>query len=675
MLFLRVLVVLLVYPSIPLAKEIKQGNFSLEIIDEKPWVSPFSLNFEHTPSQNSEYGSIRYILIDDQVFQDKDNSISTYYRQISQPLNPSGVDSFSSISISFNSEYQKLFIHDIKIYRDGEEFDRINGIKVKFSQNEPDSENLIYTGLVTANIFIQDLRTYDIIEYSYSIEGRNPIYGSKFFSSRQLQWGVPVENIFVKFITPKEKKIKHQFIGQNYKIKKSKSNGFKQLQLHIEDQPGLIVEDDYPEWHFPYPWISVSEYKNWNQIAKWGVNLYTKDTTKEIKIVNDKINEIWIASKDKFDYAKRSLKFIQDDIRYLSLSLGKNTHFPHSPTSVLNSRYGDCKDKSNLLVHMLNKKGIEAYPALVSYSNRGEVDLGLPSPGVFDHVITVAKIKGREFWFDPTRSLQEGDIEFRPISNFKKALVLNKNSAKFSTINLNFEKHNKVEMHETFRSDLKDLSATLDVTTKYHGLIAEYYRRRFSSSSKLQLNQEFQQYYSEYYDGIELKEMSAIDNPKTNSFSVRESYTIPGFWKEQGNQYVVSASFYHTAIRDRVKVPTTTTRKTPLSISQPVLVENKLSVKLPKDVELNIEEPPKAINTQRFNYNSRLDYSNGDYEMITNLSIKDDFVTQKEMKEFKEYMSKIKDDTGYSLTVNLPKSAINYRFTKKLTNSLEKLMK
>ena len=53
---------------------------------------------------------------------------------------------------------------------------------------------------------------------------------------------------------------------------------------------------------------------------------------------------------------------MQDEVRYLGLENGISAYKPSSPNKVYNQRFGDCKDKSLLLVTMLNQMNIEAYP-------------------------------------------------------------------------------------------------------------------------------------------------------------------------------------------------------------------------------------------------------------------------------------------------------------------------
>jgi hypothetical protein len=60
---------------------------------------------------------------------------------------------------------------------------------------------------------------------------------------------------------------------------------------------------------------------------------------------------------------------------------------PHAANETLANEYGDPKDKHTLLAALLNAESIPAYPAWIASSR--EIDPGVPSPGQFNHLITV----------------------------------------------------------------------------------------------------------------------------------------------------------------------------------------------------------------------------------------------------------------------------------------------
>src|SRR5436309_16112666 len=72
-------------------------------------------------------------------------------------------------------------------------------------------------------------------------------------------------------------------------------------------------------------------------------------------------------------------------ICYVSLSLGLGGYLPRLPAQVVESRYGDCKDKATLFIAMARAMGVHAFPVLLS--SNGNADSTVPTVQQFDHMI------------------------------------------------------------------------------------------------------------------------------------------------------------------------------------------------------------------------------------------------------------------------------------------------
>ncbi len=79
--------------------------------------------------------------------------------------------------------------------------------------------------------------------------------------------------------------------------------------------------------------------------------------------------------------------FLQHQVRYVAVEVGIGGFRPSAPQEVLARRWGDCKDKSLLLVDLLAEAGIEAYPALIRAGSDRRIDAEFPSPWQFNHMI------------------------------------------------------------------------------------------------------------------------------------------------------------------------------------------------------------------------------------------------------------------------------------------------
>jgi tetratricopeptide (TPR) repeat protein len=99
------------------------------------------------------------------------------------------------------------------------------------------------------------------------------------------------------------------------------------------------------------------------------------------------------------------------EIRYTGVELGKGGIVPRTPAETLHRKFGDCKDKSVLLIAALRALDIPAYIALLDAADdEPDVEATLPGFGNFNHAIVV--VPGTPpIWIDPTdRFARAGEL-------------------------------------------------------------------------------------------------------------------------------------------------------------------------------------------------------------------------------------------------------------------------
>ena len=93
---------------------------------------------------------------------------------------------------------------------------------------------------------------------------------------------------------------------------------------------------------------------------------------------------------------------MQDKVSYMLNGMESGNYVPESPTKTWETRYGDCKAKTLLLLSLLDQLGIKAEPVLTNLGISDAAPDMLPMPGAFDHVLVRSEIGGRTYWLDGT---------------------------------------------------------------------------------------------------------------------------------------------------------------------------------------------------------------------------------------------------------------------------------
>ncbi len=143
--------------------------------------------------------------------------------------------------------------------------------------------------------------------------------------------------------------------------------------------------------------LQVSTFPDWESFAAWYLRLIElADTvTDEIRA---KAAELTVGIDSEEGKVRALYEFVAR-LRYVSVPLGVNSYRPHAAANVLANRYGDCKDKANLLNALCRAEGIEAKLVLVPrFSEANEAVPGL----AFNHAISRIELPGGPMWLDST---------------------------------------------------------------------------------------------------------------------------------------------------------------------------------------------------------------------------------------------------------------------------------
>jgi hypothetical protein len=210
----------------------------------------------------------------------------------------------------------------------------------------------------------------------------------------------------------------------------------------------------------------------WSDINRFCENLYTSKI-KAGKEASDKARELTEGLKTRDEKIKALYDYVKE-IRYLAIHLGQGGYVPRAADETFRNRYGDCKDKSVLLLAMLRSVGIDGNIALVRTSSL--VDKEVASPFHFDHVIVALKDeKGDYSYLDATGSMTPYGL-IPPGIQHRTALILG--DRKTEPVIIPQQPPQKNRCVETIEVELKDIqtaiatnnSTTLTSNELYHAI-------------------------------------------------------------------------------------------------------------------------------------------------------------------------------------------------------------
>ncbi|MCM8826483.1 MAG: DUF3857 and transglutaminase domain-containing protein [Candidatus Omnitrophica bacterium] len=303
--------------------------------------------------------------------------------------------SLGEIPISYDKSFQE--IKDIKAFITTPE-----GKKLKYKSIQdlnPYSGDPLYSDSRTKVITMPNVVEGSIIDWQATIITKKPIIKDTFWDSFDFTFEAPVKSLKYKLIIPKN--IAIQIENHNIDIKpqiKEEANKIiyswkKDFIDKFETEENIPPSDEFIEY------ITVSNIKQWQQIADWYWGLINKNL-KVSSIMKEKVKEI-IKDKDRLeDKIEAIIKYMRDNFRYVSMSFGYHRYEPHPSDEVFNNKYGDCKDQVLVCLALLKEIGVTAYPALFCNEDSGNPKDKLPMPTYFDHVILRIELKDKVYYTD-----------------------------------------------------------------------------------------------------------------------------------------------------------------------------------------------------------------------------------------------------------------------------------
>lgn len=247
------------------------------------------------------------------------------------------------------------------------------------------------------------------VEYEMKLKGMHYIIFPDWYIQ---QYHTSVEQARFVLDLPEEQAFYYQTLNIDITPKIAKEKGRHVYTWSVKNLPAIKPEAYGPPASEVLPIIKITpdqfEIENYTgSMRSWedyGIFVHTlydgrdqlpKDMVKQI----NKLTAAATTNKEKIDILYR---FMQKNMRYVSVQLGIGGWQPFDAEYVSERKYGDCKALTNFMKAMLKEVGITAYPALIETGDRSyELSDTFATPS-FNHVIL--NVPSENYWLECTSS-------------------------------------------------------------------------------------------------------------------------------------------------------------------------------------------------------------------------------------------------------------------------------
>jgi len=373
-----------------------------------------------------------------------------------------GVEEFGQLVFGYSSATEKLEVEYVRVRKpDG----RVVATPESTAQDfAPDvlKEAPMYSDYRQRHISVAALQPGDALEYRTVTRVVTPLAAGNFWYEYTFPKGVVVGEDRLEIDIPKSRDVKLKTPTRKPEIQ---DTGDRRIYTWVvkDIQPERDKDRDEMEDETG-PDVQLTTFTNWKQIAQWYAKLQGERMTVD-ESVRQKADELTKGAQTPSEKARLLYDFVARNVRYVSISLGVGRYQPHSASDVLQSGYGDCKDKHTLFSALLRAEGIQSYPVLINSSRK--LDEDVPSPAQFDHVITAARLGTGLTWLDTTPEVTPYGLILYQLRNKQAVLASEDNEGGLQRTPA--DSPVKTFMHFTLDgkfSEFGALDATLEVTAQ-----------------------------------------------------------------------------------------------------------------------------------------------------------------------------------------------------------------
>lgn len=494
------------------------------------WVMPIDASLEPVPIKESQSQS-QYLLLDRQY----NVQTRTYYEHVVlKVLNRFGAEKWDQYRLNYHPDQMLPAMHAVNVYRNGVWSDRLMSARqMKFNEGDRQWHNVFFGDHTTVYLF-SDIQPGDILDIhcSYTQIGDAPHSLFTPFDV-MMSWNISeeVERTFLRLIVPKEPALQYFTTADlPSPVVREFSDTSQEWIFDQEHTPAKIDEPNQPDWYEIDGMIVFSQWGNWRQYITARLSDYHLPSERPPQEIERLVYQWMIQFSDPKERALTALRFVQDEVHYLSYG----GRIPEHPFHVFQMRQGDCKSKTHLLNYFLSLMNIQSCTVVVYNRGASFFPRLPPGDGFTNHVIARITLDGQDYFVDPCYTLQGGPLEDAYTRRLYFGLPIDPNAEGPVPIPL-----------QTRRMEIDMLGCVnpsqeldMNVTVTYLGFEAEWVRTKLQTNKPKALEKE---YMSILRGATQTTPLEIEDDRLNNRLIVKAAYHFSNILKLNiGDSWAIS---------------------------------------------------------------------------------------------------------------------------------------
>ena len=435
-----------------------------------------------------------------------------------------------------------------------------------------------------------------VAEYQVTVEdaqGRGSADNVWIWNNALLQAKYPTLAVEYGLRLPKQVPLKWKAYRADVQFERRDENENEIYIWRYGPVPPYRFEPSGPSAEETAPRLALSSVETWDAVHAWYRGLLNGRADMSDALAKA-AGEIAASRRTQEERIQALCAYAARELRYVAIQLGQGAYQPHTAAYSFERRYGDCKDKTNLLIAALSLIGVEAHPAILNPTDGGaDVDRELPSLSQFSHMIlAVPTGDGGYRWFDPTDdTLPLGRLPAR--CQGRLAMILAPSGPVWRRTPMDKADDNRLDW--TLEATLgEDGSLEGTETLVGTGLRAGELRRLYRSINPNGMRAYLAERLSGNYPGAQVHEWSAdgLDDLQA-PMRIRVHFSVQHYARQNGGAW--AAPLPGTGLQAHAETAALQTRETAYLLGVPTTMTRRARLQLPDGFVLSMP-PPSSLN-------------------------------------------------------------------------------
>ena len=442
-------------------------------------------------------------------------SRTIYTRTVTRLEGSQAVQQLSRVELPFDPHTRSLVIHSIAIFRNGTLKNMAELDRIEIIRREQGLESGIVNGEVSALLLLKDVRIGDVLDVEFSTVDGGSLFADDISWIVGLSAGYAVGTWSLVWIDREDRQLHIEGSHADIAYSEAAAGGLVTRTWLGRAIPEHEPEAQLPPDIFPYPVLQLTPFNGWGEIvsrllAEWDFS------AKDWAALEEELADIrQAAGGDDGRLVDLAVAAARDAVRYQNYSPGLLSVVPENVSVVWERRYGDCKEKSLMLVWLLGELGISAEPVLVASVIGKSLPHLLPAPTLFDHVVVRVTLDGKTLWIDPTDVYRGGHPSAWTYLPFHHALPLAPGSD--ALIPIPEHPQSYLEVREQVKATRGSPSTAHQVKFTFRGLRADGMRGMADAQGLSGVRRALQGFMESTRPGIEIEGDPVCEDDRTEN--------------------------------------------------------------------------------------------------------------------------------------------------------------